>query len=327
MTNKKTNKKQSEDVLTQRDINAKWIKIEQDKPTNQELDEIQANKLFKRFQENGIAQESEICDSDEITKIIHRMFSNKTMLHHLVGVQEMSHPVGLVYLLRYVNKDDNSSRMTLEVISRAVKAASRTMNIRWNIDMINDAMTASNIDLLHEILQAATSEICRDLHDDYSDLIYQNSMDVDFRIDTDEDPMVCINKFVAASNAVVRASRRGAANRMVLPYELFMHLLPTMMDQNIFELASTSNQSASDLVYVGKLYNNIKIYSSIRNTVVLIGYKGNNSELDAGIIHSPYQLTPMVFASAAQHTIAIRARYATHVADNAKDYYVSIQVR
>jgi len=325
MTNKTSNKNRTCD-LSQEQIEDSWIRLAQDRPSKSERNLAAKTRLFDIWQHNSYPHESELCDIPSMTKNMHTLVAENLNLHNIVGVQEMAKPIGLIYALQYT-KQTESERGQLEIISGAIEAKSRTMNAQYNIDMINEAVGIHGMDLQSEIMQAVASEVCRELHSDFMDLIYVIGTDVNFRIDMEEAPKDIVNKILTACDVVALNSRRGKANKVILPYELCVYILPYVIEHNMFEYQTETN-SMGDLLQLGTLFNDIELYTSIRNTVVLVGYKGK-SETDTGIIFCPYQLNLFVATrpNTDEHRVLMRARYAVHTVSNASDYYVSIQVR
>ena len=290
MTNKTSNKNRTCD-LSQEQIEDSWIRLAQDRPTKFEQTSANKTRLFDTWQHNSHPHESELCDIPSITKQIHTLIAAKLKLHDIVGVQGMAKPIGLIYELTY-SPSSCAGLMVLKINSCAVEVKSKTMSTQYNLDMLNDAMGLHSIDLHGEIMQAVADEAVREFHNEFMDLIYVTSTDVNFRINMDESPDVIVNKILEACGVVAQNSHRGKANRVILPYELCMYILPYLMDNNMFKYNQEDN-SCGDLLHLGNMFNDIEIYSSIRNTVALFGYKGK-SETDTGIMFCPYQLNMFV---------------------------------
>jgi len=315
MTNKTTNKN-------------RIVELSQDRPTKRDQKHIAENRLFDAWQHNSHSHKSELCDIPSITTQMHTLIAESLKLCDIVGVQEMVKPVGLIYELTHSQQSQSpNNRMVLEITSNAVEVKSKTMSAQYIIEMLKEAADLHYTDLHPEIMQAVALECCREFHNEFMDLIYVTSTDVDFRIDMEESPSVIVDKILEACNVVAQNSHRGKANKVILPYELCMYILPYMIDMNMFEYSQEKNMMG-DLLHLGNIFNDIEIYSSIRNTVALFGYKGK-SETDTGIMFCPYQLNLFVTTrpDTNEHRVRMRARYATHTVKNASDYYVSIQVR
>lgn len=309
MTNKKTNKNREKPTKLQ----YKWPN-----PSNDEVRNIMRTTWQKNHKCDDVSPSADVVT--RITNSIHEKLSTAMQLPDYIGIQPMIAPTGLLYNLRYTQQPDNCDQMSLEIVSHAIEAKSRSLGIRIPFDVVTDGLEG-------EIVQAAAMEISRDFNEEFMDLMYQNSTYVDFRLDLEEDPDAIITKIMRACNDIARNSRRGVANKVVLPYELYAHILPYMSSKGWF--TTTNNQTMSDLLHVGTLFDTQDVYVSIRNTVVLLGYKGGAGETDTGIFFCPHQINSHVSINPCtfEPSITMNTRHGRFVTENAKDYYISIQVR
>lgn len=255
-------------------------------------------------------------DSDvvNIAQHIRTILADKLKLHHFIGIQPMVAPVGLIYAL--VCTQQSSDTNSLELIPKPIEA--RMWKLSTKVNYPNE--------YTDELLQAHATELCTEMHNEYMDLMYRVSTVVDFRLDLGENPDVMLAKLMEGSKEIGRMSRRGRGNRMILPYEVYCLLIPSLMARGFVQ--HQGERELTDILFCG-IIDGVEIYTSIRNTVVLIGYKGCTGETDCGIFHAPFQLevTQGETSVDGDSTISTHYRYGQRVMPTACHYYVSIQVR
>lgn len=218
---------------------------------------------------------------------------NLTTLSEIVGFQPMQGPAGLVYHLGFKTGNNQSddyggegkaARMVLEVTSDAVQAGSRKLSTVWTPEVAQDAAAVLGNEYEQELVELFAHEIAyeitREVLNDLRVLAMKNKNLGTFP----EEVGLTSIKINAMCNDIARTARRGAGN-FVVGSPMFVTMLQV---SKVFTPVKGADMS-SGLAHVGFLNNTIKVYCSIYATDdVIVGYKGGNSEIDAGYVYCPY---------------------------------------
>jgi len=314
MTNKSTNKNRSS--ISRREIDEFWLSLahkEPSKPASINQMQPMMDTVLSTWTSNDAGT-----DGTDMTTRIRKSIASKLKIHNFVGMQPMAQSSGSVYVLQWGPTLNDSK--TLEIVSRPIIAKD------WCFSTTMQQIKGCPDAYADELICAYTSEICSEIHNGYMDLMYEVSTKVDFRINLNDSPDTNLDKIVAGANEIARNARRGAGNKVILPYDMYHHLIPAL--QKVGFSPAGGDGSVSDVMYCGTALG-MDIYSSMRNTVVLIGYKGDAGETDVGIYHAPYQLEVAIreIPPYARSEISTHYNYGQYMPLNVGDYYVSMQVR
>lgn len=221
-------------------------------------------------------------------------------LSNIVSVQPMKTPVSLLYSLQHnggeKQEDGTNSKPTLELVSQAVEAGSRRLQTGWSLEAAQDLKAIHNLDIEAEVLKIVGNEIAGDItHELLSDLM-RLGKEVDIRemglvkraYDDVEVGKLLVLEIQRAASDIGRGTCRGSGNfAVVSPFVLAMlQVLP----EDWFTPAPTLNGSFLDnlLLYVGDI-GSMKIFMSMQvGDNILVGYKHEASNTDAGFHFAPY---------------------------------------
>ena len=228
-------------------------------------------------------------------------------VQHFVGVQPMTGPTGLAYLLQYNFEDDNSldkeqedrhplegkpgRKMSLNINSRALEAGARKLKFFLTIEAMQDMQT---LNTQHEDFNPArdiAKEIYEEVRNDISAIGRKETLDMDKVMgdatDIDQSMLnVIACKINHCANEIARNTRRGAGN-FIIASETFAEILKHSSN---FVTTSETDKDYGYVKYLGTLNGTMKVYSdeSIEYNKAVIGYKGGTSETDTGYIYAPY---------------------------------------
>lgn len=207
--------------------------------------------------------------------------------------------------------------MRLQVLKQAVSVESRKLQARWTIEAQQDMNAQYGIDVQSELAAALAAEIGHEIDNEILTDLLQLAGTVgtyDFNAvrpgfspnyigDRYAELGVLINKM---ANEVGAKTKRGAANWLV-----GSHLVTSVLQsasKSVFAPAvQGSFESPTGNRLVGTLNGSIKVYNynwgindnydinggafsaaGSEGEDILLGYKGGNSELDAGYFYCPY---------------------------------------
>ena len=237
--------------------------------------------------------------------IVRKIFKNFEALK-LVGVQPMTGPVGMAYLLRYRELDEEENRqditdnteafagrkISLEVVSEAHEASSRQLQAGWTMEAIQDLNSFHGLDLAAEMSQAIAAEIQDELTAEIVNDLHKLSGDpIEIELDG-FDPSAPLNIAIhinKAANDIAVKTRRGAGNWVVVPPTIVSMF--ESLPNNTYKQTTTSKHGMfGSLMEVGTLNGCIKVFSSLTTSTdeILVGYKGGNGESDTGYVYAPY---------------------------------------
>jgi hypothetical protein len=228
-------------------------------------------------------------------------------VQHFVGVQPMTGPTGLAYLLQYKFENDNSldeeqedrhplegkpgRRMSLEVISRALEAGARKLKFFLTIEAKQDMEALNTLPEDFNPARDIAKEIYEEIRNDISAIGRKETLDMDKVMgdatDIDQNMLTMIAcKINRCANEIARNTRRGAGN-FIITSETVAEILKHSSN---FVTTSETDKDYGYVKYLGTLNGTIKVYSdeSIEYNKAVIGYKGGNSEIDTGYIYAPY---------------------------------------
>lgn len=256
--------------------------------------------------------------------IVRRIFGDMPV-RDIVGVQPMTGPVGLVYTLRYRQKNEETGewedfeadsfenaaltdntitaedlegkkgkRMTLDVVTNAVEASSRKLQAGWTIEALQDLNAMNGLDIEAEMTAALADEIRSEftaaILKDLKALSTVEEIKLKGSYKKQLEALgIHVNR---AANEIARKTRRGAGNFMVVSY-LTGIMLEKLAEKSTMVYAPVPKKERSPLSgfeHIGTLNGTIRVYSSlfVESDEVLVGYKGGNGDTDTGYIYAPY---------------------------------------
>jgi len=276
-------------------------------------------------------------------------------LHAIVGVQPLSAPVGLVFLLAFKSSPNDPetppdvTHLRLELVKRAVEAYTRRLSVRWNMEIAQDLHTIHGLDFETELTTIISKEIgfeiVNEVVSDLKRLAVADGNVSQLKLFSSYGPTevstdglqlaIAIN---AAANNIGKKARRGAGNFAIMS-PLSVSLLQCMPSSAF--VGSDSVETVSEnfpLKFVGTLNDKIKIYCDYNaGDDVLVGYVGSGGS-DTGYVYSPYVpvmgsgviVDPATF----QPVMTLMTRYGKYVSrkddttvfHNSADYYQVIKL-
>lgn len=226
-----------------------------------------------------------------------RVIKHLLKLNRIVGIQPMTGPVGLVYLMAY-SETNKENHYKLGVISRAVNAGSRSLAAGWSMEAAQDLKVQHGLDLEAELAQVIAQEVgyeyTREVLSDLTSLAEKSGNVTEFEnimfsldFDVAEQSQRLSVEIARVANLIAAKTHRGAGNFVVLsPAALALLQMGTGST-----FVATPDKSSYDdvLIYAGTLNDTIKVYVShdVEDRII-IGYKGAATEVDTGYVLAPY---------------------------------------
>lgn len=237
--------------------------------------------------------------------LLHTLFKvNKIVLDKLiptirplVGIQPMSSPVGLSYLMQFTESEPGM--LSLEIVKHTVEAGTRRLASQWSIEASQDLIAECGLDIENQIADSLAVEIANEI---YAELIStahaianrhqsHNLLLTTTILQNPDALMVALNK---AANNIALTTRRGVANFVLMNSETFSLIFKDNTSARA-EMLQTITTEALHTHYKFKIPNstlgyNIYVTDNIKTNGFLMGYKGPVSEVDAALIYCPYVL-------------------------------------
>jgi len=187
--------------------------------------------------------------------------------------------------------------ISIDVVKQTVEAQSRKLSASWSVEAEQDAEALDGLDLESELISALSDEISRELDREVLAELHSLAGIVETYDYRNADGRYAGEKFSALvialselSNQIAMKTRRGGATWMVTTPQMLTVL------RNASNGAFTPATQAADIspresLFAGTLNGSIRVYVDLYSNqpkdYCLLGYKGN-SELDSGLIYSPY---------------------------------------
>ena len=263
-------------------------------------------------------------------------------------------------------------KMALDVVSQAVEAGSRKLQAGWTIEAMQDLQAQHGLDIEAELTKALSTEIIQEIdYEIISDLValagttatfdgagagvYGSSAGGNYKPTWIGDRLANLGVIInRVANEIARKTRKGAANWIVVS-PMMVSILQSAAKSQWAPATEGSFKSPANTMLAGTLNGTIKVYSYIWNQTgagvdlgsvpspavndtILIGYKGGNTETDAGYFYCPYIplmssgviVNPVTF----QPVVSLMTRYGKAVftntstsLGNSADYYGKITVQ
>ena len=267
--------------------------------------------------------------SSRLLKLTVKTLDKLIILDDLIGIQPLAGPVGLIYKLRYKDheEDDNITRMSLEVLSKAVEANSRKLHATWTIEAERDIKTQREVNIEDEIIDAVADGIAFEIISEVLDRIEGKSTKVKVRYpEPTASISVAINK---AANDIAKSTRRGAGNFAIVS-PMILAYLQTNNSHFVGTTDKPKKDSLSRLRYAGTLNGTTKIYCDVLSDKVIVGYKGSTGT-DAGMVYSPYTLLmtsgPTIDPQNFTPRMTLMTRYGEDLDKLGKKYYKTLDIQ
>lgn len=199
-------------------------------------------------------------------------------------------------------------KMQLKLIAQAVEAGSRKLQAGWTVEAMQDLNSQHGLDVESEMTKALSAEIVQEIDSEIiQDLLGLAGTVRTFDFNSSAGPSyapswvgdryshlaVFINDI---ANEIARKTRRGAANFIVVS-PVIVSVLQSAGKAVFAPAVAGSFKGPNNTQLVGTLNGTIKVYSYLWNQEqigasatnrILVGYKGGNSETDAGYFYCPY---------------------------------------
>lgn len=271
--------------------------------------------------------------------IVKKIFVELKPLFEIVGVQPLLGPVGLVYQLEYKQCADSDS-ISLEIVSKAIQAYSRKLQMAWSPEAMQDIKPTHDFDLEEEISAIFAAEISVEIINEVlADLVNvvkdKDPFCIPLSTPTLSQDNAILCTLTRASSRIAKDTRRGIGNIIVTNptgiaqlQQLSTHITFVPNEVHSYgNLVHAGNLVYSDgrkawEVYVSTLCN------AINDIQYLIAYKGGNGEVDTPYVYSPY--IPLLSSGVVVNPdtflplVKFMTRYGKHISENAKNYYCII---
>lgn len=294
---------------TARKLQQKWdrtyaIELAKMSTEDQSWYKVLVDNQLKSIRTQGMFKSSGINDDQQL--IIFRVGCTAArhlkQLKNIVGLQPIEGPVGMIFHMGFTEQpgENESRRMSLAIEKYPVTAGSRRTQAKWALEAVQDmsAVHLGNTTIEDEMITAIgaeiASEIIAEVLSDLRALGQRNSRhDNKIAQSVDAFDVTKIGTTInAVCNAIASDTRRGVGN-FVIGSPAFICMLQAGAKAVFAPALKTVETEPTvpnyDLKLVGYLNGTIKVYSSLHlDNDVIVGYKGNNTDTDAGYIYSPY---------------------------------------
>lgn len=237
-------------------------------------------------------------------------------------------------------------RVTLDVTSQSVSAATRRLQANWTIEAMQDLQSQHGLNMEREMTTGVSAQIVNEIdYEIISDLVAlagtaatfdgaatgtygfggAGNYSPSFIGDRLANLGVLINR---VANEIGAKTRKGVGNFMVVS-PLMVSILQSAAKSVFAPAIEGSFKGPTNTMLVGTLNGQIKVYSyawnragvgvdlgmgaSSANDKILIGYKGGNAENDAGYFYCPYipltSTSVITHPTTGQQVISLSTRY------------------
>lgn len=238
-------------------------------------------------------------------------------------------------------ESQGGNEMDLEMVKKTVETKTRRLQAKWSLEADQDARSMHGLDIEQEMVAALADQIVREKDRELFNTIAELAGTVEAFDFAHADGRYSGEKFTALSigisslsNQIGAKTKRGGASWMVVS----PNVLTAMRHANNGSFTPATEGNLSNSLFVGTYNGTIRVYIDLYATsdTILLGYKGN-SELDTGLIYSPY--IPLMRSDVLTDTqtynnqVSLMTRYAltsfTDQADSlgtSPDFYARAQV-
>lgn len=223
-------------------------------------------------------------------------------------------------------------KMTVE--RKNVETKTNKLRLQYTDEMYEDLQKMHGLNAAEELTKMAEVEIANEINAIILQAIYQTATTVKSwsygkagiiqqdsishpgnvadGLDQTKKFETLATKIRFEANNIAKETRRGAGNYIVVTTDV----LTALQSTNMFSPSAGDDLLVAGLSYAGML-GKMKVYVDTYNVFdgnfVLVGYKGANNQMDAGIIYSSYiplQVKKAIDPNTFQECIGFRTRYA-----------------
>lgn len=252
---------------------------------------ILTNSLKSRLDNTTFPEKGLISDIGFYLKISKLVIDKILVLKHIVSIQPLMFPVGIVYSLCIKNRSENENDLpkftrkganiplSLEVIKSPVSAKTLKVQTAWNVESSLEklALFKDYEDVLAEsISTGVANDLIRYVINDLNRLALDHEQQEDVNLNTE---------ITKAATKIAIKTRRGAGNFIIINPE----------DIEKFDIKDCLVIDNNSLSYIGTIHNNIRVLISeyVSKDTIIVGYHSTTSQIDSGYIFSPY--VPVVY--------------------------------
>jgi hypothetical protein len=183
--------------------------------------------------------------------------------------------------------------MDLEVVTDSVETMSRKLSASYSLESADDLMAYDGLDIEAELSQSLGDEILREMDRELINELTALAGIVESFDFAAVDGRYAGEKLAALtialdnlSGRIAIATKKAGANWMVVSQKIYTGLKNA--SNSTFVPAQGEQFDISSSLFVGTLAGSVKVYVDpyLTTDTVLMGYKG--SEIDAGLIYTPY---------------------------------------
>jgi hypothetical protein len=251
-------------------------------------------------------------------------FKEFVKMDRFVGIQPLTGPVGLVYLMQYMQINENDdNRLSLTIVQRATEAATRKMQAKFSFELLEDMAQIHGISIVKEVVYALSSELLYELVEDVLQTLRKTTdthsevqlSDFEFSTEFANQVITTVNK---SAIDIARKTRRGVGNFIITS-----PIIASIMQQStLFTPPKEKYNVGNALTFVGSV-NLIDVYvtlmSSVNSNDIIIGYSGKSS-VDKGLVYAPYMFGTSVRADEFTFEPVLMTYFRRAVAENTSDF-------
>ncbi len=250
--------------------------------------------------------------------------------------------------------------ISIEVVSQAVQSQTRKLQASWTVEAMQDMKNQHDLSIEDELTKGMSAEIVQEIDAEIIGDLTALAGTVGtfsgalpgaagyYQPTFVGDRLANVGGVINyVKNEVARKTRRGAANWLVAS-PMVTSMLQTAVKSVFAPALEGSFKGPNNTQLIGTLNGDMKVYSYLwnqaqavpggtGNDTILLGYKGGNSETDAGYFYCPY--VPVMSSGVVMNpvtmnpVVGLMTRYGKAVftdtatsLGNSADYYAKITV-
>lgn len=210
------------------------------------------------------------------------------------GNQDVNNPRGQTTALA---EGTPGPRINIQILRETVEAKTRKLSARWTFEAAQDAEAQHGIDIEAEIMAVLAQEIVTEIDQEILNslrrlagvgTLYDQSNTSGVATFVGDEHAALGTLILDAANEIAQRTRRGAGNWIVVS-PTALTILQSGSQSNFARAVEGTFEAPTNTKFVGVLNQSLRVYVDTyaqRNTPVLIGYKGN--ETDAAAFYCPY---------------------------------------
>ena len=243
------------------------------------------------------------------------VIASNMSLKHFVGIQPMSGPVSLVYVLRPTESNTN------EIISKAVEAGTRKLTATWTIEAMEDIKAMHGVDILGDLIRMLAVEIS---YEHYTEVIRDVSTTKSRIVENCTAGDEIADMLYMESRLMEKRNGLGIGNKIIASNAIVSELLKL----GGLEVVDDVSKRYDFVSYVGEMAG-ISVFCDpmMKKNEALMCRKGDSGQTDAGYFFCPY-ITLMssgvvVNPTTFQPLISLMTRYGKSSSRNEIDNFYS----